>query len=158
MSDRWIFVTAFLTVVLIVASAFAIPQLFAFQLLLSSIYLVISLLVFFGEDRFSYMLGIVTPPLWFVLDILLGGFFSDFRVLWNSIAMKPIPASETPLNALAVLLEAVLLILCVRAWRKQVSEKFLGKTFGICLLIALAYIVILAVWYLRAFSGAGGMA
>ena len=50
MSDRWMFVTAFSTVVLIVAGAFAIPQFFVYELIKSSIFVAIAVLVFFGED------------------------------------------------------------------------------------------------------------
>jgi hypothetical protein len=147
MSDRWVFVTAFITLVLVVAGAFAIPEFFAYELLKSLIYLVIALMVFFGEDRFSYMLGIVVPPLWFILDILLGEFFRDFAVLFGYLTGKPSPAIDTPLHGLALITEAVLFILCLRAWRKQVTEKFFGKTFGICLAIAIAYVLILAGWH-----------
>jgi hypothetical protein len=52
---------AFLAVIVIVAGAFGMPRYFTFELLKSSIYLAVALLVFFGEDRFCYMLGIVTP-------------------------------------------------------------------------------------------------
>jgi hypothetical protein len=147
MSDRWVFVTAFTTLVLVVAGAFVIPQFFVYELLKSLIYLVIALMVFFGEDKFSYMLGIVVPPLWFILDILLGEFFGDFAVLFGSLTGKPSPPVDTPLHGLALIAEIVLFFLCLRAWRKQVSEKFFGKTFGICLGIAIAYIAILTAWH-----------
>ena len=48
MSDRWVFLIAFLTVIVIVAGAFAMPQYFTFELLKSLIFLAIALLVFFG--------------------------------------------------------------------------------------------------------------
>ena len=70
MPDRWVFFVAFLTAVLVVAGAFVIPEFFAYELVKSLIYLAIAMLVFFGENKFSYMLGIVAPPLWFILDIL----------------------------------------------------------------------------------------
>jgi hypothetical protein len=152
MSDRWVFLTAFLTVVMIVASAFAIPQMFPLELLKCTIFFVIVILVFFGEDKFSYMLGIVAPPLWFILDILLGGFFHDFGTLWASMTGKPLGRSETPLYALATLSEIALVTLSIRVWRKQVSEKFLGKTFGICLVISLIYIGLIAGWYFHTSS------
>ncbi len=144
MSDRWTFLMAFLTVVLIGAGAFAIPQFFPFELVKSLIYLVIALLVFFGEDRFSYMLGMTTVPLWFILDILLGYFFRSWAVLFQGLGGKPAPSFDTPFHGLSLLAEIALLVLCARAWKKQVSEKFLGKTFGICLLISLIYVGVLA--------------
>lgn len=155
MSDRWVFVTAFTTLVLVVAGAFVIPQFFVFELLKSLIYLAIALMVFFGEDKFSYMLGIVVVPLWFIGDILLGGFFRDFSVLYDSLLMKPSRPMDTPLHGLASIAEIVLFFLCLRAWRKQVTEKFFGKTFGICLAIAVGYVAILAGWYYHMIPSAG---
>jgi hypothetical protein len=147
MSDRWVFLTAFLTVVVIVAGAFAMPHYFTYELLKSLIYLAVALMVFFGEDRFSYMLGIVTPPLRFILAILLGGFFGEFKVLFGALTGKPSPPLDTPLHGLSILLEIVLVGVCYRAWRKQVTEKFIGKTFWISLAIALGYVAILTGWH-----------
>ena len=147
MSDKWVFLIAFLTAIVIVAGAFAMPQYFTFELLKSLIFLAIALLVFFGEDRFSYMLGMVVPILGFVLNILLGGFFSEFKVLLNALTGKPIPPMSTPLHGLAILLEIVLIIVCYRAWHKQVTEKFFGKTFGISLAISVGYLAILVGWH-----------
>jgi hypothetical protein len=147
MSDRWVFLTAFLTVIVIAAGAFAMPHCFTFELLKSLIYLAIALMVFFGEDRFSYMLGIVTPPLRFILAILLGGFFGEFKVLFGALTGKPSPPLDTPLHGISILLEIVLVIVCYRAWRKQVTEKFFGKTFWISLAVALGYVVILTGWH-----------
>jgi hypothetical protein len=155
MSDRWVFLTAFLTVVLIVAGAFVIPEFFAYELVKSLIYLAIALLVFFGEDRFSYMLGIVVPPLWFILDILLGELFGDFSILFGFVTGKPSRPMDTPLHGFSLLTEILLVVLCVRVWRKQVSEKFFGKTFGICLAIAIAYVAILAGWHFGTITGTG---
>jgi hypothetical protein len=155
MSDRGVFVVAFLTVVLIVAGAFAIPQYFPYELLKSLIYVVIALMVFFGENTYSYMLGIIAPILGFLLNILLGGFFREFSILWASVRMKPLSALDTPLHGLAILTEILLVILCLRAWRKEVTGHFFGKVFGISLVISLVYVGILAGWYMFGVQAAG---
>ena len=147
MSNRGVFVVAFLTVVLIFAGAFAIPEYFPYELLKSSIYVVIAMMVFFGENTYSYMLGIVAPIVGIVCNILLGGFFSEFSVLWASVTMKPLPIMDTPLHALAILTEVLLVILCLRAWRKEVTGPFFGKAFGVSLVVSLVYVGILAGWY-----------
>ena len=157
MSDRWVFATAFLTVVLIVSSAFAIPEYFSFELVRSLIFVVISILVFFGEDRYSYMLGIVAPLLLFILNILLGGFFQEFTELWAYIRGQHLAIVDTPLHGLAILTAAVLVLLCLRAFRKQVPEKFFGRTFVVSLLISLVYVGILVGWYYHAVPAAGRM-
>lgn len=82
MSDRWVFLAAFLTLVLTVAGAFAIPEFLVYQLLTSIIFLVIALLVFFGEDEFPYMLGIIAPILWWILSFLVGGLSETSRDCW----------------------------------------------------------------------------
>jgi hypothetical protein len=147
MSDRWVFLIAFLTVIVIVAGAFAMPHYFTFELLKSLIFLAIALLVFFGEDRFSYMLGMVAPILGLVLNILLGGFFGEFKGLFNVLTGKGSPLMSTPLHGLSFLLEIVLIIVCYRAWHKQVTEKLFGKTFWICLAISIGYVAILVGWH-----------
>ena len=148
MSDRGVFVAAFLTVVLIVAGAFALPQFFFFELAKSTIYIAIGVLVFFGEDRYSYMLGMLAAPVWWLADIIVGGFFQDFVVLLSYLAMKEIGPLDTPLHALARLASLLLVVLSYRVWNKQVPEKLFGKTFQVCLGISLAYAIILAAWYI----------
>ncbi|MFB3923392.1 MAG: hypothetical protein ACE145_16850 [Terriglobia bacterium] len=153
MSDRGVFVAASLTVVLIVAGAFALPQFFFFELAKSTIFIAIAVLVFFGEDRYTYMLGMVAPPVWFLADIIVGGFFQDFEVLGSYLTMKEIGPLDTPLHALARLAGVLLVILSYRAWNKEVTEKLFGRTFRISLVVSIIYAVALAVWYLRGIAG-----
>ena len=147
MSDRWVFLMAFLALVSIVAGAFVVPQLFPLRLLQSLIYVAIVVMVFTGEDRYSYMLGILAPLVWFLLAMLLGGFFHDFVVLGKSVVGKPIGPSDTPLQGIAILCEVGVVITALRAWRKQVSEKFFGKTFVVGLIVSLVYIGMILGWY-----------
>ncbi len=153
MSDRVTFVVAFTTVVLIVAGAFALPQLFFFELFKSLIYLVIAVMVFFGEDQYSYMLGILAPPLWFILNAVLGGLFSDFQVLGNYLAGRETPNFDTPLHAMATVMELLLIFVSARAWKRQVTQPFLGRVFGLSLVTSLVYIGVLAAWYTRIAGG-----
>jgi hypothetical protein len=146
MSDRWVFLAAFVTLVLVIAGAFAIPEFFVYELLTSAIFVVIAVMVFFGEDRFPYMLGMIAPILWFIFDLLVGELFRDFKVLFTFLGGKPTRPLDTPLQGLALLVAVVLLIVSARAWRKQVTDKFLGKTFTTALIVALIWIGILAGW------------
>lgn len=152
MSDRSVFLTAFLTAVLMLGAAFALPQFFLFESAKSAIFVAIAVLAFFGEDRYSYMLGMVFPPLWFLIDIVAGGFSEDFRVLLDYFTGKGVAPLETPLHGLARLTAVLLLIASFRAWRKTVSEPLLGKTLLSCGLIAATYAAVLAFWYVRIFA------
>jgi hypothetical protein len=149
MSDRGVFLAAFLTLVLVVASAFAIPERFVYELLTSTIFVVIAVMVFFGDDKFPYMLGMIAPILWFIFSLLSGGFLREFGVLLRFLSGKPSGPIDTPLHGFAILAGLVLLILSARAWRKQVTEKFLGKTFATAMVVGLIWVGILAAWQLR---------
>jgi len=152
MSDRWVFLVAFLTLVLTVAGAFVIPEFFVYQLLTSLIFLVIALLVFFGEDEFPYMLGMIAPILWWIFSLLVGGVFGDLKALLAFVGGRPSPAMETPLHGLALLMGLLLLIVAARAWRKQITQKFLGKTFAVALVVGLVWVGVLAGWMSRMMS------
>lgn len=151
MSDRGVFVTAFLTVVVTIAGAFVLPQFFYFELAKSSIFAAICVLVFFGENRYSYMLGMIAPILWFVVNFLVGELPRDLVVLANYLRMKTVPALETPLHGFALLVAILLAVLSYRAWKKEVSERLVGKTFWTCLAISLAYALVVGLWYRAAF-------
>jgi hypothetical protein len=151
MSNRWVFLAAFLTATLMVAGAFALPPYFYFELATSSIFIAISVLVFFGEDRYSYMLGIIFAPLWFLVDILVGGIGGDFSSLFRYLTGHHISAMSTPLPGFARLTSIFLFAVSLAAWRREVNERFWGKTFWTCLIISVVYVGILTVWYLSLF-------
>jgi hypothetical protein len=151
MSNRWVFLAAFLTATLMVAGAFALPPYFYFELVKSSIFIAVGVLVFFGEDRYSYMLGTIFVPIWFVVDFLVGGFANDFRALFHYMGGQGISAMSTPLDGIARLSAIFLFAVSLAAWRREVNERFWGKTFWTCLIISAAYVGILTVWYVKLF-------
>lgn len=151
MSNRWVFLAAFLTATFTVAGAFALPQLFPFELAKSSIFIAIGVMVFFGENRYSYMLGTVFPPIWFLVDILAGGLINDFQVLFEYLGGKNIGQVATPLDGFARLAAIFLFIVSLLAWRREVEGRFWGKTFWSCLIISVIYVGVLAFWYSQLF-------
>jgi len=151
MSNRWVFLAAFLTATFMVAGAFAVPPFFYFELIKSSIFIAIAVMVFFGENRFSFMLGTIFTPLWFLVDLLVGGFGNDFRVLFQYLAGQNISTMGTPLDGLSRLTAIFLFAVSLAAWRREVNERFWGRTFWTCLVISVVYVGILAVWYVRLF-------
>lgn len=148
MSNRWVFLSAFLTAVLIVAGAFTLSQFFYFELSKSVIFVAIAMLVFFNEDQFGYMLGIVFPPLWFAVDILMGSFFTDLSVMFGYLSGKSVGLLASPADGFARLSAVLVFFFALRAWRKEVSEKMIGRTFWLSLVISLVYVCVLGLWYL----------
>lgn len=147
MSNRWVFLSAFLTAVLIIAGAFTLSQFFYFELVKSVIFVAIAMLVFFNEDKFGYMLGIVFPPLWFLVDLLMGTLVADLTVTFYYLTGRSIGMIASPADGFARIVAVFLFFSALRAWRKDVSEKLLGKTFWVSLAISLVYVGLLALWY-----------
>jgi hypothetical protein len=154
MADRGVFVAAFLTVVLVVAGAFALPELFVYQLLTSIIFVVIAVMVFFGDDKFSYMLGMMAPIVWYIFGLLTGGFMSSIEALVRFLTGRPMAPLETPLHGFAILASLALVAASGRAWRKVVIERFVGKTFALAFVVSLVWISVLAGWQIHSFSAA----
>jgi hypothetical protein len=152
MPDRGVFLAAFLTLVLVVASAFSIPELFIYELLTSTVFVVIAVMVFFGEDKFPYMMGMVAPIVWLIFGLLTGAVIGDLAAMFRFLSGKPSGPMETPLHGFALLAGLALLILSARAWRKQVTEKFLGKTFTTATVVSLIWAGILYFWQFHQFS------
>ena len=140
MPDRGVFLAASLTLVLVVAGAFAIPEYFAYELLKSTIFVVVAVMVFFGEDKFPYMLGMVAPIFWVIFSLLTGEFSRDFAALSRFLHLKSSGALETPLHGFAMLAGLALLVLSGRAWRKQITDRFLGKTFALAVIVSLIWV------------------
>jgi hypothetical protein len=147
MSNRWVFLSAFLTAVLIVAGAFTLSQFFYFELTKAIIFVAIAMLVFFNEDQYGYMLGIVFPPVWFIVDLLLGALVTDFSVMFHYLSGTSIGELASPADGFARLTAIFLFFSALHAWRKDVPEKLIGKTFWISLAISLAYVCLLGLWY-----------
>jgi hypothetical protein len=154
MSDKRVFTASLLTAVLIAAGAFTLRQFFAFELAKSSIYVAIAVLVYYGENEYSYMLGMVAPPLWFIVDILGGIFVHDFRVLYNYIVGNGIAPLDTPLDGLARLSAIVLTLVSIQAWRREVAGRFISKAFWTSAVVSALYAATLVVWHLGILASA----
>lgn len=148
MSNRWVFLSAFLTAVLIIAGAFTLSQFFYFELTKSVVFVAIAMLVFFNEDKFGYMLGIVFPPVWFLVDLLMGTLFTDFTVMFHYLTGKSIGMLASPADGFARIVAVFLFFSALHAWKKEVPEKLIGKTFWISFAISAVYVSLMALWYL----------
>ena len=153
MSDRWVFLAAFSTVVLIVAGAFAMPQFFAYELIKSTIFVAISVLVFFGEDKFSYMLGVLAPLLWFILDLLLGDLLGDLKIMFSWVAGGRVAPLDTPLHGFSLVLALILVYIINRrsfGWTLQMQVGWVP--FAQAMLVALSAALIAGLYPARRMS------
>ncbi len=134
-----------------VAEAFALPRLFFFELAKASMFIAIGVMVFCGENRISYMLGTIVPPLWLLLDFVTGGLISDFRALFAYLGLRNYSPGTTPLDGFARLAAIFLFVASLQAWRKEARRPLWAGAFWLCLVVCLAYVGALNLWHSPSF-------
>jgi len=65
---------------------------------------------------------------------------------------KPSGPMETPLHGFAILAALALVLVSGRAWRRQVTDRFLGKTFALAAVVSLVWVAAIAAWQIHKFS------
>lgn len=125
-------------------------QFFLIHFYESLIYLAIVLMLFYFEDRWAYMMGIVAPGIWLALTASWSGIPAISRQV--SRAFHPGSAFfQTDLLTTAVLaLSAILIVCCANRWRRECAGLRKGwSTLLVSLAIAAAYYAVVVVWILR---------
>ncbi len=124
------------------------PQFFLLHLYQSLIYLVIIFMLFYFEDHYAYMLGMLAPAVWLLLTYatgLLGGAARQFSHLMHAQR----PTNQVSLLAgITAILSALMIIFCAYRWKREFAG--LGKgmsTFFVSLGVVLVYYAILIVWF-----------
>lgn len=114
----------------------------------SLIYLVIVLMLFYLEDQWAYMIGILAPAVWLVLAYgvgMLGGAMHQVSML----AKAERPTNEVSVMiAIMAVLSVALIAACAYRWKREYAG--LGKglvTFVVSLAIVGVYYGILVVWF-----------
>src|SRR5215470_4620293 len=125
-------------------------QFFLIHFYESLIYLAIVLMLFYLEDRWAYMMGIVAPPVWLVLTLAwtgLRGFAHQVLLAFNpGNAFFPTGL----FTALTLVLSAVLVVSCANRWRHEFSGLHKGwSAFLVSLLVVVIYYAVLVLWVLR---------
>lgn len=124
------------------------PNFFLLHFYQTVIYLAILIMLFYMEDRWAYMIGIVAPAVWLVMTFatgLLGGAVRQvLRIGHGQSLTNPVSF----LAAVTALLSIVMIAVCARRWVKEYAG--LGKsltTFAISFGIVAVYYGILVAWF-----------
>jgi uncharacterized protein YjeT (DUF2065 family) len=123
------------------------PDFFLLHLYQSILYIAILVMLFYMEDRWAYMLGMLASVVWLGMAYATGMMASTARQLFGTKT----GGSTTPIGLMVLLtaLIAILMIaLCARHWKKEYSG--LGKTLNTFLIsfgIVAVYYGILIFWF-----------
>jgi hypothetical protein len=126
------------------------PQFFLIHFYESLIYLAIVLMLFYFEDRWAYMMGMVAPAAWLALTGLWGG----LRSLPQQVSPAFHPGSPFfpvgLLTSFAIVFSIALIVCCANRWRREFTGSHKGwSTLLISLGVVAAYYAVIVVWILR---------
>ena len=152
MANRAVFITSFLIATMILFAAFSLSQLFYFHLYESLIYVLIALMVFYGENRYSYMLGIVVPSVWLLVELLMGYFRDDVANFLLVVTRQEVLSYDSALHGAVSMLSVILLFYSLRVYCREVGRPGLGKSLAVSGGIAAIYFAILFSWFAFAIS------
>jgi hypothetical protein len=125
-------------------------QFFLFHFYESLIYLMIVLMLFYFEDRWAYMMGIVAPAAW----LALMGLWSGVQGLSLPISLALHPHNPSfaigLLTTLVLAFSVALIACCANRWRREFTGLHKGwSTLLVSLGIVAAYYAVLVIWILR---------
>lgn len=112
------------------------------------IYLVIILMLFYLEDRWAYMLGMLAPAVWLVLALLSNTVPAAFLRVFRYLGGGDPPTDVAVVTLLSTVLAVLLIVSCARHWKREFAGSGKGwSTFGIGLVAVCAYYGILVYWF-----------
>jgi len=126
------------------------PQFFLFHFYESAIYLVIVLMLFYFEDRWAYMLGILAPAGWLLLESASGGVGEFMQQIGRVFSGQAPSYSATFLGAILSVLSIAMIVYCAYWWKRTFSGLKKGtSTFLVSLAIVVAYYGLMVFWFWR---------
>jgi hypothetical protein len=124
------------------------PDFFMLHLYQTIIYEAILLMLFYTEDRWAYMIGILAPAAWLVLAYESGLLGAALRQLFRLTRSQAVTNQVSLVAGIIALLSLLMIGFCAYRWKRHYSG--LGKglsTFLISLAIVVVYYGILVVWF-----------
>jgi hypothetical protein len=126
------------------------PDFFLLHLYQSIIYIALLLLLFYSEERWAYMIGILTPAAWLVMAYATGMLTGAARQVLRVLTLQWPTNAVSLLAAATALLAVLMIVFCGYRWKREYAG--LGKwrrTFLVSLGIVTAYYATLVIWFWR---------
>jgi hypothetical protein len=127
------------------------PGFFLLHLYQSVLYIAILVMLFYMEDRWAYMIGMLASAVWLGMASVTGMLSSSLRELGPPSAGTT-TTSVGAITLLTALIAILMIALCGRHWKKEYSG--LGKTistFAVSMGIVGVYYGILILWFWNMF-------
>jgi len=126
------------------------PEFFLLHFYQSLIYLVIILMLFYFEDHWAYMLGILAPATWLLLTYATGVLGGALRQVSRLMHAQQPSSAVSMMAAITAVLAILMIIFCAYRWKREYAGMGKGtNTFLVSLGIVIAYYAILVVWFWR---------
>ncbi len=124
------------------------PQFFLLHLYQTIIYMALLILLFYMEDRWAYMIGMLAPIAWLGMTFATGLLGGATRQLLRFTRGEVPTNGVSFIAAISALLSVLMIIFCARHWKREYAG--LGKTastFAVSVGFVALYYGILAVWF-----------
>ena len=128
------------------------PQFFLLHFYQTIIYVAVLITLFYMEDRWAYMIGIVAPAVWLAMAFETGLLGASVRQILRLERGEEITNRVSFMAAVAAALSLLMIVFCTRRWIREYAG--LGKlltTFAVSLGIVVLYYGILVVWFWQMF-------
>ncbi|HTZ48898.1 MAG TPA: hypothetical protein VMH20_15000 [Verrucomicrobiae bacterium] len=124
------------------------PDFFLLHFYETIIYLAILIMLFYMEDRWAYMLGIMAPAAWLAMVFASGLLGGAARQVLQVTLGHGLTNPVSFLAAISVLLSVLMITACMRRWMREYaglgkSSSTVAVTFG----IVAVYYGILVAWF-----------
>jgi len=124
------------------------PNFFLLHFYQTVVYLAILIMLFYMEDRWAYMIGILAPAMWLVMAFATGLLGGALRQVLNVGRGRGVTNPVSFLAAVTGVLSVWMIVVCVRRWLREYAG--LGKslsTFAISFGVVAVYYGILVAWF-----------
>jgi hypothetical protein len=128
------------------------PQFFLLHFYQTIIYIALLVMLFYMEDRWAYMIGMLAPAAWLGMVFATGLLGGASRQLWRLARGEWLTNDVSFIAAISALLSVVMIGFCARHWMKEYAG--LGKTistFAVGVGVVAVYYGILAIWFWNMF-------
>ena len=124
------------------------PDFFLLHFYQTIIYMALLILLFYMEDRWAYMIGILAPAAWLVMAFATGMLGDAIRQVLHLNEAAVVSNLVGIIAAVTAVLSVSMIAVCARHWKREYLG--LGKslsTFAVSFGVVAVYYAILVVWF-----------